>query len=194
LVSIIAGVLLASPAFAVYYVDTADTADLGYVADGGSIDWVHSFEPLEGVQSVDATHLVISVTEDFVCDSFGECVADVFFQKESVVFSINETPWDQGGDVTPSWFELGTVFSGDITLLADISEKGDSMTVHAESEGGDFLILASAMIVDFTPGLVNVAAGGGGASPMPEPSAALVFTLGGVIFSGGLRRRRQLRR
>ncbi len=37
------GVFFAGPALAAYYIDMADSADLGYVPDGGQIQWVHSF-------------------------------------------------------------------------------------------------------------------------------------------------------
>ncbi len=132
------------------------------------------------------------MTEDFVCDRFRECVADVFAQEESVVFDIGEigNEW-ASGDVTPGWFQLGTIFAGEVALEMSITDKGDTMTVIARSDtaqgGGDFLVVSSTMIVDFTVG--DVSDVGGGATPMPEPSAALVFALGGMVFSGGMRRR-----
>ena len=194
--TLIVGLFFASPAFAIYYVDMADSADLGYVPDGGQIDWLHSFTPDQAVASVQHTYLVVTVTEDFRCTSFGECMVDVFFQEESVVFDIDEVgnTFD-GGDVTPGWLELGTIFAGEVTIYADINEWGDTMRVFARSDtdngGGDFMVVNAAMIVDFTPSDLSDTGGGNTTSPMPEPSAALAFALGGVVFSGSMRGRRR---
>ena len=189
--TLVVGVFFAGPALAIYYIDMADPGDLGYVADGGQIDWDHAFEPGQNVDEVQHTYLVITVTEDFVCDSFGECMVDVFFEEESVVFDIDSlgNTWD-GGDVTPGWIQLGTLFAGEVTVEANINEWGDTMTVIARSDeangGGDFLVVNSTMVVDFTE--LDTTEVGGGTSPMPEPSAALVFALGGVAFSRRIRR------
>ena len=74
-----------------------------------------------------------------------------------------------------------------------INEWGDTMTVIARSDtangGGDFLVVSSIMVVDFTPGEVYDV--GGGTAPMPEPSAALMFAIGGLVLSSGMRSRRR---
>jgi hypothetical protein len=162
----------------------ADFLNQGYVASGETLEIDHVFEPSLAVESVNFVYLSVTVTDDFNCSSFGGCVGDWLWMSETAGITLNDTSWKQG-DATMH------TFWGDVTELANLSEAGNVLGIDVISLAGDFQVWSTTMWVDFD---VAEETGGGGSNiptatgVMPEPSAALVFLVGGLMVSSEVRR------
>ena len=182
--ALVLGVGFAGTVSAATFTDTLTSEDFlndGYVTESTSLDFTHVFLPDDDVASIETVWIAVVVTDDLRCSSFSDCASDLLWQPETAVVSLDDIDWRDG----QATFNM---FWGDITAEANIQAVGDSLVVTVVSSGGDFVVNRSTMLVEYT---VDTS-GGGSSTPsnaMPEPTAALVFVVGGVTLSRGLRRR-----
>ena len=177
------GVGFAGTASATTFSETLTADDFlndGYVTESTPLVFTHVFHPSDDVASIESVWIAVVVTDDLRCSSFSGCASDLIWQPETAVVSLDDVDWRDGQATF-------NIFWGEITAEANLQAVDDFLVVAVKSSGGDFVVNRSTMLVNYT-----VEGGGGSSTPsnaMPEPSAALVFVVGGVTLSRGLRRR-----
>jgi hypothetical protein len=180
----IAMLLIAAPAFAITSVheDQLTIADLGYVASGDSLEYTHFFEPATdpgiAISSIDGAWLEVGIFDDSQCRRLRSCANDWLFESEVASIDLNSVEW-QTGQATAH------VFFGNITAQANLLVNNGLLDVSITSEHGDFTVVWSTLTTRYT---WDVAGGGGSGSPMPEPSAALVFAIGALVMQRRVRK------
>ena len=174
-------VLIATPAFALIDVDFLGYGDLGYVADGASLEYQHVFEPATHEDSdiwIEGVLLEVWIVDDWACYSMNSCMDDWFHESEKALLDLNNVEWASGQ-------ATAAIFWGDITAEANLLANDGVLNVTVSSGGGDFGVIKSALWTKYS---YEHSGGGTGSTPMPEPSAALVFAIGVLALRGTLRR------
>jgi hypothetical protein len=169
-------VLFAMPAFALSDVDNdwLWSSDLGYVGDGATLEYSHAFEYDSSaitLNSIDSSMLFIVVADDQWRD-----------ESETASIDLNGVDWASGNARL-------NIFWGNVT--AELVLNDGVVNVSVTSTGGDFRVVASLLRTAYSyelGGFETSDAGGAGASPTPEPSAALVFAIGALVMQRKLRR------
>jgi hypothetical protein len=182
-------VLAGSPALALSGKETStlDRDDLGYVSDGGSLSYSHQMEafndPSIDVTSVESSWLSVMVVDDWACRSLRGCVGDWFFETEVASIDLNSVEWVEGR-------ATAQLFAGNVTAEAGLFENDGLLEVTVNSEDGDFMVVWSALTMEYAYELADTGGSGSGGPgmAMPEPSAALVFAMGALVVHGRLRR------
>ena len=185
---------LASPALALTdtYYDSIGAADLGYVANGQTLEYDHVFAPAQDgsidISAIDSAWLYVTVLDDAVCSRLRSCVNDWLNQVEVASIDLNQVAWQTGS-------ATAHIFFGEVSAQADLLSNDGVLHVSVTSGGGDFAVLSSLLSTTYEYDYALNTTGGGagptpGALPMPEPSAALVFAIGTVTMHGAVRRRR----
>jgi hypothetical protein len=173
--------LVATPALALLDLDVLGHEELGYVADGSSLEYQHIFDPAtqEGADiEIERVMLQVWVVDDWACYSMKSCMNDWFYEPETALIDLNDVEWDSGQ-------ATANIFWGDITAEANLLANEGILDVTVTSDGGDFGVISSALWTQYD---YRNNGGGAGSTPMPEPSAALVFAIGVLAMRGTLRR------
>ena len=181
-------VFLAGPALAAssVYDDVLEIGNpqLGYVGAGQSISYTHNFapalDPTIEIYSIDSVVLSIGAFDDSHCRRLSGCLRDWFREGELASIELDGALW-QTGQATAQ------VFFGDVTAYADMLITEGELEVVVRSEHGDFVVAWSHMQTSYTWKPAGGGGGAGGTSPMPEPSAALVFAVGAVVMQRRVR-------
>lgn len=185
LLAILVCVVFGAAANAASFTETLTTDDFlnnGYVSESSPLSYVHTFDSGESVGSVSRVFLAVTVTDDFECIRLSGCFKDWFWQAEDAVLSLNSVPWQEGD----AGFRL---FWGEITDIVEFDSNGDLVDVAISSAGGDFQVWKSELYVDYEIGSSGGGAStGGGGSAVPEPSAALLFLVGGLTIAASQRK------
>lgn len=161
----------------------------GYVTDGASITINHTFDPDDVVLSVQKVYLGVMVADDWrECTAASNCYNEWKNNSEIAVAELDGAGWKSG---SASY----NIFGGDVTALVSINEAGDGLQL-VMSGPGDYRVKATMMYVSYTSGGVSAESVFqiGNDTPtnaIPEPSAALVFLLGGLTLSGRIRHGRR---
>jgi hypothetical protein len=181
--------LAAGPAFALTAVDedSLGQSDLGYVSQGATLEYQHTFDPFFDddvvISAIDSAWLYVSVVDDSRCASLRGCAGDWFFESEVAAIDLQAVHWSTGQ-------ATARIFWGDVTAEADLLNNDGVLEVSVHSAVGDFVVLSSTLVTRYTYELAGSIGPSSGSSPMPEPSAALLFALGALVVRGPLRRRR----
>ncbi len=144
----------------------------GHVTESNPLVFSLAFEPSVAVQSIETAWLSIALADDFWdlhCTGLFNCsVAD-----EYAIITVNgDDFW--ADDPGTNWI-LGEFAHGDIT--GQILQSGDSIQVSVTSSEGDFDVRGAALAVAFNM------ADGSTSSPIPEPSAAMLFAIGALLVT-----------
>jgi hypothetical protein len=178
-------VLFAAPAFALTDVDHDTLSFVGIAWAGDSLSYQHTVDPINDpsiiVTSIDSAWLYMGLIDNVACPSLGGC-SDVAV--DTAAIDLNSFSWDAGPiRVTIAW--------GDVTAEADLLNNNGVLEVvvsNSADEGG-IAVMWSRLTTRFSYELADgVGGAGGGANPMPEPSAALVFAMGALLIHRTVRR------
>lgn len=183
---IAAVVLIAAPAFATTSVheDLLGIGDpsLGYVGAGETLEYQHFFAPATDagieISSIDSVWLEVAVFDDSRCSRLLSCVGDWLYESEVAAIDLNGIDWQTGS-------ATARLFLGEISAEANLLVNDGILNVDVTSQFGDFTVLWSRLQTTYT---WDVAGGGGSGTPMPEPSAALVFAVGALVVQRRIRR------
>ena len=183
---------IAAPAFALTAVDQDMLGGGAHVDAGDSITLQHSFAAANDtsieISSIDSVWLYVAVAADATCTAFDGCTDDYALGVESAAVDLNSVIWRAGGSGSAA------VFFGDVAAEADLLSNNGVISISVTSSEG-FSVLWSMIEATYTYEFSTVDTGGigGGVSPMPEPSAALVFAIGALVMHGQVRRRSRRR-
>jgi hypothetical protein len=161
----------AAPASALTFTSwVSDFSDDGYVDEDSPLSFEHHFTPgYTGPLVVTKVTLKVAVIDD-AWDRAGEWFAASI-----------------GDDVFDSGWATFNIFGEDVTSLADIHSWGDTLRVTIASLGGDFQVFKSLATFTYRIGeRVEHPPG----TAVPEPGAALAFSVGGLLIAAATRRRR----
>ena len=184
--------LVAAPAFALTDTssDSIDFGGSGYVSQGGTFEYQHTFDPYfdDGIEisAINSSWLYVSVVDDWNCDRLRGCLRDWWTEGEVAAIDLNSVSWATGS-------ATASILYGDVTAEADLLNNNGVLDVRVSSDQGDFMVLWSSLVTSYEYEIAGSGGGigtSGGTSPMPEPSAALVFAIGALVMRGTVRRRR----
>jgi len=164
---------------------TSNSLDLEYVGEGIGDSWVtptqslvfeHVFSPSATVDSVSGAWLTIwlggDAKGDLNCAQGLACTIDSEYARIELSDGFGAWTFYEGDvDLKPGTFAIGSV-------TGSIQNVGDSLEVSVASEDGDFRLKGSALSLAFN----------GGSAATPEPTAALLFCVGGLLVARQSRR------
>jgi hypothetical protein len=183
--AVIAGLALAAPAFALSGIDRDGLGFVGVAWAGDSLTYHHNVDPINDpsivVTSVESAWLYIGLIDNMACPTLGGCTDAAV---ENTAVNLYDLSWDVGPvRVSIMW--------GDVTAEADLLNNNGvlEVTLSNTADEGGLAVVWSTLATRYTYELADgVGGAGGGANPMPEPSAALVFAMGALLMQRTVRR------
>lgn len=136
----------------------------GLVTGDAPLSFTHTFAPGVGVASIQSAYLYIGLVDD------GAPFSDFIVPNEYARIALDSNLWGSGQGVL-------NVIHGAVSLSA-FALDGQFVVTVSSANRADFRVAGSLFKVKFES-----------AAPIPEPSAIIVFTLGGLLVAGMLWRR-----
>jgi hypothetical protein len=135
------------------------------------------------------SHVLEPQTPGVVVDDIISAAVSIFIISDSAAAELAFV-WLEGGEgTTTTGSAIPTygfsMFSGDVEGVISVTDGVVNVRAYGSTQ---FRIVASALSVEYTPGVGGVSTGGGGQPSIPEPHAAVIFPIG--ILLGGLAARR----